>query len=586
MAGNAPRAHLSRRSIRKKAAKNFYFLFAIIFLLAACQPSLWGTPPPPPTLGPPTIPATLPIPTLNPTFTSSPPVVTSTSAALDKSLIWVSQAVPPSLRELYSQKGFQVSTSKQDLTSLFIDIIKPSNETRNISTWTYALVAPFPTLVDNLTSEELFSVWSASSSGPFSGIPLLMDESTLATFSAVWGQPTPGAVQVVLPDQLLETAWNQMPAWAIIPFTAIEPKWKVLMIDGQSPIQKKFDPKIYPLSLAFQLTCGDPCPHPNLNELTFDNRDPKKLTTLIMTGVTAMVRATAATMDAKGILYPGEAIRDMLLEADITHINNEVPFYSHCPSPDQNQKTLVFCSSPRYIKLLNDIGTDVMELSGDHFADYGQDAMFETMDIYKANNYSYYGGGLNLEDGRKPLLLENNGNKLMFIGCNYKDGYATATDTVPGAVPCDFDYMTGQIAYYRAQGYLPISTFQYHEFDFPEATPQQRVDFRTMADAGAIIVSGSQAHAPQVMEFYQGAFIHYGLGNLFFDQVPKTGRSPKQNEFIDRHIFYNGRYLGVELVTAFLEDYARPRYMKPAERIKFLTKYFSDCGWDYLQAGQ
>ena len=146
--------------------------------------------------------------------------------------------------------------------------------------------------------------------------------------------------------------------------------------------------------------------------------------------------------------------------------------------------------------------------------------------------------------------------------------------------------MTEQVAAYRAQGYLPISTFQYHEYEIAEATPQQQIDFRVMADAGAVVVSGSQAHVPQVMEFYADAFIHYGLGNLFFDQVSKNGPSPKQNEFIDRHIFYDGRYLGVELVTAFLEDYARPRMMKPAERDKFLLEYFNKSGWDFLQAGQ
>jgi poly-gamma-glutamate synthesis protein (capsule biosynthesis protein) len=146
--------------------------------------------------------------------------------------------------------------------------------------------------------------------------------------------------------------------------------------------------------------------------------------------------------------------------------------------------------------------------------------------------------------------------------------------------------MTEQIAYYRSQGYLPISTYQYHEFDSPEARPQQMIDFRRMADAGAVIVSGSQAHVPQVMEFYNGAFIHYGLGNLFFDQMVKKGPHLTENEFIDRHVFYDGRYLGVELITAWLTDYARPRYMTTAERNKFLTMYFAKSGWDFLQAGQ
>jgi len=327
----------------------------------------------------------------------------------------------------------------------------------------------------------------------------------------------------------------------------------------------------------------DQCQVPSGMYFSFQNRDPNKLTTVIMTGVTAMSRATAQRMDSKGILYPGEVIRDLMREADITHINNEVPFFSGCPDPDPNQPEEVFCSKPSYIDLMTDMGTDVVELSGDHFADYKAVAMYETLDIYRKNNLLYYGGGYNVEDGRKPLLMEVNGNKIMFIACNYKTIYASATDTVPGAVPCDFPYMTEQIKYYRSQGYLPISSFQYHEFAEPEARPQQKIDFRRMADAGALVVSGSQAHVPQVMEFYNGGFIHYGLGNLFFDQMDPRGPGFTEKEFIDRHVFYDGRYLGVELITARLTDYSRPVYMTETERNKFLTMYFAKSGWDFPQ---
>ncbi len=40
-----------------------------------------------------------------------------------------------------------------------------------------------------------------------------------------------------------------------------------------------------------------------------------------------------------------------------------------------------------------------------------------------------------------------------------------------------------------------------------------------MKDAGADIVSGSQAHQPQGMEIRGDGFINYGLGNLFFGQA-------------------------------------------------------------------
>jgi hypothetical protein len=569
----------------KYKGTRFSFLLISILSLAACQPSLWGAPPPPPTLIVPTASATFspPIPTLAPTITPLAPTAVPTPIVLNAAQVWASQATPLVLREKFQNWGFQVLTTDQSSANLYIDVAQTSEGAMHVSTWTYALVAPFPTLIDNVASQELLAVWTGTAFGPFAGIPLLMEESTLKTFTVLWGPPVEGAVKVVPADQLLDTAWKQMPTWAIIPFEQIDPKWKVLMIDGQSPIQKKFDPIVYPLTVNYRLMCVDQCQIPGGINFSYQNRDPKKLTTVIMTGVTAMVRATAKTMETKGVLYPGELIRDLMREADITHINNEVPFFSGCPNPDPNQPDQIFCSEPRYMDLITDMGTDVMELSGDHFADYDTVAMYETLEIYKKNHLAYYGGGYNVEDGRKPLLLEVNGNKIMFIGCNYKTVYASATDTVPGSVPCDFPYMTQQIAYYRSQGYMPISTYQYHEFDTPEARPQQLIDFRRMADAGAIIVSGSQAHVPQVMEFYKGSFIHYGVGNLFFDQMSPRGPRLTENEFIDRHIFYDGRYLGVELFSMKLTDYARPRYMTAAERTKFLTMYFEKSGWNFPQ---
>lgn len=561
--------------LHRRCSIHCYFLAGILFL-SACRPSLWGTHPTPTYV----LPILLETSTVTAAAPAIPPTPVTSTPHADVPFVWAGEAVPPLLRELISLKGFQFTTTRSESINYFIDVHPGDDDLPNSSTWTFALVAPFPTVMDDIHARDLLSAWNASSSGPFHGIPLLMDESTRMTFSALWGEPAQGTLRVVPADQLLDTAWSEMPAWAIIPFETIEPKWKVLTIDGQSPIQKGFDPSTYPLIAHYEMTCSDDCPP----SLAFQNRDADKLATVILTGVTALVRATAATMEKQGILYPGEIVRDMLLEADVTHVNNEVPFYRYCPPPDPVQQDLKFCSAAGYIDLLLDIGADVIELSGDHFADYGPDAMYETLAIYKENDLSYYGGGINLEDGRNPLLLEVNGNRLMFIGCNIKTEYATATDADPGAVPCDFDFMTGQVAYYRSQGYLPISTFQYHEYERANATPQQILDFRAMAEAGAVVVSGSQAHVPQVMELYDDAFIHYGLGNLFFDQFEKE-TSIKQSGFIDRHVFYDGGYLGVELVTTFLQDYARPRFMNDAERNQFLRDYFAESGWDFPQAG-
>jgi len=52
-----------------------------------------------------------------------------------------------------------------------------------------------------------------------------------------------------------------------------------------------------------------------------------------------------------------------------------------------------------------------------------------------------------------------------------------------------------------------------------------------------------------------------------------------RREFFDRYVIYNGKLISVELITAMLEDYARPRLMTEQERAGFLQEYFIYSGW-------
>ncbi len=441
----------------------------------------------------------------------------------------------------------------------------------------YALVAPFPTTADGVTLDQLHALWiNGAPLSPIGLTRLLMAESTLEAFTVQWDAPASGVVRTVAEGQLLDEAWSES-AWAIIPFEELQPKWKVITIDGESPIRKNFDPSSYPLVVDFTLQSS------TTPQLPITNYNSSKLTTVILTGVTALVRATALTMEYKGVTYPGEKIRDVLREADIAHISNEIPFFTGCTFPKADQAALVFCSDPKYMGLFVDVGADVIELTGNHFADRGAQGMLETIDIYNQHGLPYFGGGADLNDSLEPALFDVNGNKIAFIGCNKPDvdRFPTARDFRPGAAPCDFEYLASKIAELRSNGYVVISTFQWNESYDSRPSPQQMRDFQLMVDSGASIVSGSQAHYAQMMEFYGDGFIHYGLGNLFFDQMGDQDWMPRgiRREFLDRYVIYDRELISVELLTAMLEDYSRPRWMTDEERISFLQEYFYYSGW-------
>lgn len=510
-----------------------------------------------------------------------PPLLTSsvdTDSITQFQTIWISPAVPPTLAQIASSFGISIADNSE-LATIRLELDPDQGEAQTAgSTWIYALVTPFPTLLDGVSLDELQGSWSGQVSSPLLYTSVWMDDSTLAALTALWGDPNPAFLIRTAPQgALLDSAWDDQPSFAIIPFEDIEPHWKVLSIDTQSPLHKEFDPGTYPLKFKYALS-GAGAQLFNL-DLPASNRDPQKLTTLVMTGVTALVRSTALKMEQNGRTYPGEAIRDWLVNADITHISNEIAFSPDCPYPDAFDHGLIFCSDPSNIELLEYLGTDIVELTGNHFQDWGSDATLLTLEMYDQRNWPYFGGGANLEDARKSIKMEHNGNRLAFIGCNPAGpDFAWATATQPGASPCDWVWIKSELARLLAEGYLPIMTFQHFESYSTWPGPGQVADFRMMAEAGAVIVSGSQAHLPETIEFHNGSFVHYGLGNLFFDQMdfPVVGT---RREFLDRHVFYNGKYINTELLTALLEDYSRPRPMTEAERGQFLTDIFSASGW-------
>lgn len=509
-----------------------------------------------------------------------PPAQTATPSP--PQTIWLDPALPPSfVDQIHIPQRFKL-TSKKDQALIKISL----NQGTDLGIWTYVLVAPFPTLAESISSPELRSFWKGESPGLFQGKPIHVSESTLRVLSTQWGNPSPDSVQVLPSHKLLDNLWGDADSWAIIPFQKLNPRWKVIEVDHANPLNKDFQSSPYPLS--FTIGISGPEAEQSLltkHNLPLKNRHPEDLTHVIMTGVTAMVRDTASIMEENGIRYPGQKIADVLRAADMTHISNEVPFAEDCPSPGDDQAGYYFCSKDSYLELLDFVGTDIVELSGDHFGDWGEEAMHHTLDLYEEKGWLTYGGGRTYSDGLQPIKITHNGNQIAFIGCNAKAGakYATASETAPGASRCDFAYMKEQIHDLASEGYLPIATMQHDEIYQYEANYLQQRDFRSLAESGAVIVSGSQAHQPQAMEFHEGAFIHYGLGNLFFDQHYLAQHVKKYRHadeaFIDRHTFYDNRHINTELIPIKFIDNAQSRLMTPQERKELLESVFKASSW-------
>ena len=440
----------------------------------------------------------------------------------------------------------------------------------------YAAVAPFQTISDTIPSHHLRNLWGGSDQGAL----LVAQEEVVQELAWLWGPCKAEAV----PQAEMKSRLQATPsALGLVRFDALDPTLKVLTVDGANVLSNQLDPASYPLGLAVVMrgplaSAIAPAFEPLFTDAT--NRDPARLTQLIMTGVTAMCRLTAERMERLGSLYPALVISDTLRAADITHASNEVPFIQGCV-PDTRSGNLVFCSDYDYWDALEAIGTDLVGLSGNHVNVYGTDGARESLAFYREREIPAYGSGLNVDQACAPIRLDDHGTSFAFLATlAWNPSSAWATDTLPGT--CYYyqerERLVDAIRQLKLEGVDIVSVeLQYLETYNPFPTGQQVQEFRELYDAGADIVTGVQSHVPQAWEPYSAdesrppGIVVYGLGNLFFDQMwsweTRTG-------LIARHTIYGGRLISSEILTTVLEDAAQPRWATQEERAEILQRIF------------
>lgn len=287
--------------------------------------------------------------------------------------------------------------------------------------------------------------------------------------------------------------------------------------------------------------------------------------TFAQTGVTALSRGMNEKLAATGgdATYFSAGIKDFLSSFDLTHTSNESSFSRYASSRN-------ICSDTRFIDTLTDIGLDIVELTGNHNQDCGDEAALSTIDIYAENNIQIVGGGKTATEAAKPLEINEKNTEITFLAYNLSTGGATDDDT-PGANRYNEDNAATEIAAAKERGDFVIIDIQYYECnayaseyedptcDYADSAAGDQVGFfRHLIDLGANVVVGTSAHQPQTFELYGNGVIYYGLGNLFFDQVwwPGTTRS-----LVLGHYFYNGKLLQTRITPTVYDSGMQTKVM-------------------------
>jgi len=446
------------------------------------------------------------------------------------------------------------------------------------------VVDRFSTLLPSVSLQQLQDVWTGEGANP-NYSSLYPSQAILGELTMLLGEPSPN-VKPQPADQLADALWADPMGLGLLPFDALTPRVRALPIDNLSAVNNRFDPASWPLTDRAWLTPQSEYGAEALTALAdiqpATNRDPSKLTVLVMTGVTAMSRGTAAAIEQAGDwAFPARVIGPDLAAADLTTTSNEAPFLEGCKA-NNTVNNMTFCSRYEYWDTLKLSGIDVIGLTGNHLNDWGYDALSTTLQFYQEQKIPYYGGGIDEEEARKPLVLEHNGNRLGFIGANpFGPPGAWAGEENPGSARYDPTQMAADVQKLKGEVDLVFAELQHTEVDAQgnySVNPllQQVADFDALSQAGADVVTGIQAHAPQSMALRGDKLIFYGLGNLYFDQ---TWSWQTRTGVVVRYTIYDHRLLGAEPLVTVIEMDKQLRWATPEERVQVLKTLFTASGW-------
>jgi poly-gamma-glutamate synthesis protein (capsule biosynthesis protein) len=493
------------------------------------------------------------------------PIETNTPTATDDGIIkiFVDGAIQSSYRDQLTNLSSYKITDNPENADIVISIPSnnnPSNDEK-LTHWLYVIAVPFNIPAIDMDLKTLDRAWNGIRFSTFHYQPLYISESTAAYFRSVWGEPNLHTIEV-LPDQKFDQAIaNRDAYWAIFPFEDVPPTWRILSVDGVYPLDRDLEWEQYALSATYSIEAKSN--DMDVSPLQIQNIDLEKMSSVLLTGTTAFVRYLAYEMETRGMDYAIENVRDVFQSADIAHLSNEVPMFDGCPSAVPVRREMRFCSSPDYISLFKELNIRVVELSGNHELDWFAGPFLETLQLYKDNQLPYVGGGTDLKEALQPLEIQDHGNHFVFFSCNAVGPVEDlATEDQAGSAPCDFERMEFEITQYKQIGYIPIILLQHYEVDTVTPNSLQRIDFAALADAGAVIVSGSQAHNPQTYAIINQSLIHYGLGNMFFDQTYE----PNSLAIMDKHYFYEGKYYNTQIIPIETSDQYQVKLM-PNEKI-------------------
>ncbi len=169
------------------------------------------------------------------------------------------------------------------------------------------------------------------------------------------------------------------------------------------------------------------------------------------------------------------------------------------------------------VRILAEAHINAVSLANNHAADFGQEALVDSIARLQASDIATVGAGETAERAYAPhFFTARNGTRVAVIALSDFDAKDANV-----ASSSDRERVARAIAEARAEAAFVLCLVHWGDENTEKVTERQRELARWLIDRNVNAVVGSHSHCIQPLDFYHGRPVVYSLGNLVFDGAPR-----------------------------------------------------------------
>ncbi len=245
----------------------------------------------------------------------------------------------------------------------------------------------------------------------------------------------------------------------------------------------------------------------------------EKMTILIGGDVSPSSGECFRFLQQKGTIWH-ENLQEEVDNADLICLNLETALTES--SEERNKIGVHLKTSPEFAKILKNSNVGLVSLANNHIFDYEVGGVQDTIAALDKNSIQWGGVAENIDEAEKLTIVSMNGINIGFLfyaehEFNYVDDNSWSTAVLNPSS----NILRIMDAAKQCDKLIIFSHIGPEYWGYP--SPRMVRLFRDFVAAGASAVINCHAHHVMGMEYYNGAPIFYGLGNLLF---PANGNMP------------------------------------------------------------